>query len=285
MDKLLKMLGVDKLNEETQTEVKQKLSDYIDVKVNEGVAEKLSEEKDSLVELYEEKFDEYKEDITSKFSNFVDSILDEELTIPEKVLEFAKKGELYNDLIEQFKIRLSVDEGLLDEEVKNLLKEAKEEILALRGDMDKLTEQNLTLKGDAQEMAASLYLHEKMKGLTEDQKDHVLSILEGLTSKDEIDRKFKIVLESLDIKVNEEDDEDEEEEEEDVVDAKKKRKKENEKLKAAKDAETAGKRAKGMSETGRFEIEGDDDKRLDEDDSPFTQFKNQYLKVLKENKI
>jgi hypothetical protein len=271
MDKLLKLLGIDKLNEDTQAEVKQKLNDYIDVKVKEDVATKLSEEKDALVEKYEEKFEEYKEDITSKFSNFVDSILDEELTIPEKVLEFAKKGELYTDLIEQFKIRLSVDEGLLDDEVKGLLKEAKEEILSLRKDMDKLTEQNLTLKGDAQEMAASLYLHEKMKGLTEEQKSHVLSILEGVTSKEEIDRKFKIVLESLDIKINEEDDEDEDED-----DDKKKKDEDDDK----EDEEDEDKKNEG-----HFEVKDNKKSLNEDDDSPFTQFKNQYLKVLKENKI
>jgi hypothetical protein len=53
------------------------------------------------------------------------------MTIPDKVLEYARKGELYSDLIEQFKVRLGVDEGLLDEEVKALLKEAKTEIQIL----------------------------------------------------------------------------------------------------------------------------------------------------------
>ena len=46
--------------------------------------------------------------------------------------DYAKKGELYSDVIEQMQIRLGVDEGLLDEEIKQLLLEAKEKIQTLR---------------------------------------------------------------------------------------------------------------------------------------------------------
>jgi hypothetical protein len=66
-----------------------------------------------------------------------------EMTIPDKVLEYARKGELYADLIEQFKVRLGVDEGLLDEEVKSLLKEAKTEIQNLEVNLMKPLQKNL----------------------------------------------------------------------------------------------------------------------------------------------
>jgi gas vesicle protein len=77
MDKLLEMLGVQKLDEEKQDAIKEKLDTLIEVKAKESVDEMLKVEKDKLIEQYEEKFDAYKEDITSKFSNFVDEILDE----------------------------------------------------------------------------------------------------------------------------------------------------------------------------------------------------------------
>jgi GTP cyclohydrolase I len=93
MDKLLEMLGVQKLDEQKQDAIKEKLDTLIEVKAQETVTEMLKEEKDKLIEQYEEKFDAYKEDITSKFSNFVDEILDEQMTIPDKVLEYARKGE------------------------------------------------------------------------------------------------------------------------------------------------------------------------------------------------
>lgn len=251
MDKILELLGLEKLDESAQTEIKEKLSDIIDVKARELSEAKLQEEKDRLVEEYEEKFNEYKDDITSKFSNFVDSVLEEEMVIPDKVIEYARKGELYSDLIEQFKSRLAIDEGILDEEVKSLLKEAREEIISLRETLDEKTANELELQKDAQDMAAALYLRKKCDGLTESQKVRILEILEGITDKEEIDRKFKVVLGT----VTEEEMKDEEEEEE--VSPKKKKVAEG----------------KGFSQVKN--------KNLNED-GPFNNYIKQYVKILKE---
>jgi hypothetical protein len=282
MDKLLKLLGIDSLNEETQAEVKTKLQDYIDVKAKELSEEKVSEEKEVLVEKYEEKFEEYKKDVTAKFSNFVDNILEEELTIPEKVLEFAKKGELYDDLIEQFKVRLGVDEGLVDEEVKGLLKEAKEEILKLRGEIDSITEKHLEVTSDAQEMAAQLYLYEKCEGLTEKQKRHVMAILEGVEDKAEIDRKFAIIVEQADEEKEDDDDEEKEEmSEEDEKEDEDDDEKEDEDDDEKEMSEADKKKGKGLNEVTKKK----GDKLDEEDDSPFKQFKNQYLNTLRSNRV
>ena len=298
MDKILKLLGADKLNEDTQGDLKEKLQTIVEVEAKKLSDTKLTDEKQLLVEDYEKKFDEYKEDITQKFSNFVDNVLEKELVIPEKIMEYAKKGELYHDLIEQFKVRLSVDQGLLDEEVKSLLKEAKDEIVKLRKDTDERISENLELQKDAQEMAATLYLHDKCRGLTESQKEHMFSILSGILDSEEIDRKFEIVKESerfdpVEIgnaegekvikkmrkksdpkynedqveedekgdghaEVNEEDDEDDEDYDEE--DMKKKKKKKN----------------------GDDEDDDDDDDDMNESANPFKQYNSMYLKVLKE---
>lgn len=272
MDKLLELLGANKLNEDDQSQVKERLETLIEVKGQELSEAKLQEAKEQLVESYETKFEEYKEDITSKFSNFVDSVLEEEMTIPDKILEFAKKGELYHDLIEQFKIRLSVDEGLLDEEVKNLLKEAKGEILKLRTDLDESISKNLEVISDAQELASELYLRRKCDGLTESQKKRVLEMLSGIKDRAEIDRKFDVVLEAYD-----EDEEDKEEEEEQARKMKAKEE-EDEEEEDDEEEEEDGKKKKDVKEGNNT----DDD--LNED-SPFKQHLAQYKKILKEGKF
>jgi len=273
MDKLLEILGANKLNEEAQGQVKERLETLIEVKAQELSSSKLQEAKEQLVESYETKFEEYKEDITSKFSNFVDSVLEEEMTIPDKVLEFAKKGELYHDLIEQFKIRLSVDEGLLDEEVKGLLKEAKAEILKLRGNLDETIAKQLETINDAQELAAELYLRRKCDGLTEGQKKRVLEMLSGIKDRSEIDRKFDIVLETYDSKKDKE----EEEEGEDHED--KETKEEEDKEEMEEEEEEEDKKDKKDVKEGKNTDDG-----LNED-SPFKQHLNQYVKILKEGKF
>ena len=269
MEKLLEMLGVQKLDEKEQEAIKEKLETLIELKAKEALDEKLQEEKEKLIEQYEEKFDAYKEDITSKFSNFVDEILENEMVIPDKVLEYARKGELYADLIEQFKVRLGVDEGLLDEEVKALLKEAKEEIIELREQLDKTISEKLETKQDAQDLAAELYIRRKSDGLTESQKTHVLQMLEGINDRNEIDKKFDVILEAY----KDDDEDDDEDDDGDEDDDEKKKKK-----KMKKESDDPDGKGKVLNE--------DDDPKLDEEeDSPFKAHMDRYLQVLKENKV
>lgn len=214
---IAKLLGVEALDESLVTEVETKLSTLVENKVQEKVevlankkAEVMAKEmvesaldeekeilKEELVKEYEEKFETYKDTLAEKFSIFVDDILAEKLQIPENIKEFARKGELYSDLIEQFKVRLGIDEGLVDEEAKSLLSEAKDEILKLRDEKNALTEKFLNGKVLLHEASVALYLHEKCEGLTESQKEKVFSILEGITDKEVIDKKFDIVVDTL----------------------------------------------------------------------------------------
>jgi len=200
LKKVLEMLGTEALDESKQTEIKDVLETIIEAKAGEIAKEKveasLNEEKEKLVEEFEKKFEDYKEDVTSKFSNFVDSILEEEMVIPDKIIKYARLGELYEDLIDQFKVRLAIDEGLLDVEVKSMLGEAKTEITSLRSSVNELTGQKLTLEKDAKDLATHVYLRKKCDGLTEGQKSSVMNILEG-ASKADIDKKFSVVLESI----------------------------------------------------------------------------------------
>ena len=210
MKKLFEMLGLEKLDNSIQEEVKAKIETLIDAKADEKVSgmveTQIVSEKEKLVSEYEEKFEEYKEDITSKFSNFVDSIIEEELEIPEKVLEYAHRGELYSELIEQFKIRLAIDEGLLDNEVRSILAESKDTIVSLKEDLNKSICEKLDLEVDCQKMANNIHLRTKCDGLTEAHRQRVMSIL-GDSSVEDVNSKFDLVVETTKIeKTNEEED-------------------------------------------------------------------------------
>lgn len=196
LDKIQEKLGIEKLDEEKQKEIKQYLEETIDLKAKEKADEKIEEEKNKLVEKYENAFNEYKEDITSKFSDFVDNIMEKELQVPEKVQEYARIGERYQPILEQLKTMMAIDEGQFDEEAKDLIKESRDEIVKMKDKINNLTSENMELKKDAQEMAANIYLREKCEGLTESKKKRVMRLLEDVTSKDEIDRKFDLVVEN-----------------------------------------------------------------------------------------
>jgi len=268
LKKLLELLGVDSLDEAKQDEIKESLKTIIEARAKEEAETILKDDKETLITEMEEKFEDYKKEITSKFSNFVDSVLEEELVIPEKVLEYARKGELYNELIEQFKIRLAIDEGLLDEEVKDLLREAKKEILSLRGEVDGLIDDKLELELKTQQQDADMHLRQKADGLTEAKRLKVFELLEGVTDKEEIDKKFDLIVESLTVT---------EQEDEEGGDDDKKKCPEGEKW-----DEEAGK-CVAVSESKVDAEEEEEEVREDvnEDDNPFEQHLAQYTEFLK----
>jgi len=271
LKKILEMLGVDKLEEGKQDEVKQGLETVIEARGQEVAQEKLEESKEQLIEEMEEKFEDYKKDITSKFSNFVDNILEEELVIPDKVMEFARKGELYADLIEQFKLRLSIDEGLLDAEIKDLLREAKEEILSSREEIDGLTSDKLDLEMQKQELEAQMYLRKKSDGLTEAQKIKINELLGDVSDTDEIDQKFDLIVESIKLNDQEEEGDDDDDDDDDEKKKKKKKKKNDDDDDEKEDMEE-----------GHSEVEDDDKEKelITEDEKEDSPFKD-YLEVLR----
>jgi hypothetical protein len=284
LKKLLELLGVDSLDETKQEEIKDSLKTIIDTRAKEEAEKVIKSEKEALVESMEERFEEYKKEITSKFSNFVDSVLEEELVIPEKVLEYARKGELYNELIEQFKVRLAIDEGLLDDEVKDLLREAKKEILGLREQVDGLMEEKLEQELKTQQLDAEMHLRQKSDGLTEAKKLKVYELLEGVTDKDEIDKKFDLIVESLTVDEKEIDEKSEVECICPDCGATKT-------LTEATDCPACPECETEMGvkkDEGVIDVDEDDDKKdkkviTEDDKSPFTEFLEGYTKTLREN--
>jgi len=289
MEDILKALNVENLNEDQQKEIKEKLENIVDIKSRERADTLLDTEKGELVEGYEAKFEEYKSDITSKFSNFVDTVLEEELVIPDKVKEFARKGELYSDIIEQFKTRISVDEGILNDEVKTLLGEARDEIIDLRDKADETTAENLELREDAKKFAANIYLREKCDGFTPDQTKKVLAMLGDVYNKDDIDTKFDIISDSI-INLKEQDNEEKDENKCKCPECGKTITTD----KGCKDVkcpdcdvalvpDKGEKDEEGKNGKGKSEVK---DEAVDEDDkSPFQKMQGRWLNILKENRF
>ena len=56
MDKILELLGADKLNEDTQAQLKDKLTAIIEIEAKKQLESSLDEEKTNLIEEYEAKF-------------------------------------------------------------------------------------------------------------------------------------------------------------------------------------------------------------------------------------
>ena len=200
-DKIFEILKVDALDESSKELVAKYITDVVDLKAKEkslSISESvIAEEKERLSEEYEMKFNDYKEDIFSKWSDFTDKVIAEEVKIPSHVLEWAKVGEQYAPLLEAIRTQLAISEGSVDEEAKALLSEAKDEIISLREKLNKLMSENVTLQEDAKSMAVHIYLRKKCDGLTEAQRTKVMSLLEDESDVQKINEKFELVLEHI----------------------------------------------------------------------------------------
>lgn len=291
MDKIFEILGIERLDESKQEELKETLKTVIDIKAQEIAESKvvslLEGEKTKLEEEFGTKFDEYKESLTSKFSNFVDSVLDEEMIIPENVIKYAKQGELYHELIEQFKVRLAIDENMISDEVRGMLKEAKEEIEGLRSKLDESKGVTLDLEKDASEMAAQLYIREKCDGLTESQKKYVMNLIGTEVIKENIDKKFSVIVDTLGL-LKESDDKKEEkneEEEEEVFEMTCEACGNKESVKEETDEMECPECGKTMKPStvkeGRAVVKDEKKQKMNEEKTPWETYKSMWIKSIK----
>ena len=196
-EKIISLLGVTALDESIQETVISKLETLVEAKVNERLEEALEEAKEELVESYEMKFDKYKDEVLSRFSDFMDNVLEEEMQIPERVLEYARKGELYEDVIQTLKTRIAIDEGILDPEIAEVLAEAKEEILVLRDELNETMSEQMDARELLKEARAELYLTELCEDLDYTDSMKMRVMLEGVTDLEEMEYKFGVLSEAM----------------------------------------------------------------------------------------
>ena len=304
MDDILKLLKTDMLTEAEANVLKEKLELLVADKVNEKVEEKIVVLKEELEAEYEEKLSKHIDEVTANFSDFMDKVIDEELEIPTSVIEFAKKGELYSDLIEDFKVRLSIDEGYLTDEIKETMVEAKNEIENLKDQLNNSIDEAIELREDNKKLTAIAYINEKCDGLTVVQKSKVVSLLDGLFEKSEIDRKFDLIVETFGITEaksckNEEDDEEDQgqqkqgqqkqkqkqkqgqDDEEEDLDEEGQQKQGQQKQKQVSQQDDEDVQGKGQKEVEK-EIEDEEDKEKQQKNEGFNSVLAAYKKILTE---
>jgi hypothetical protein len=275
LTKVFEILKVEALDESAKAEVEKFITDLVDIKAKDKALEiseaVLAEAREELTEEFEQKFEDYKEETLSKWSDFVDSVIAEELQIPEEIKQYAKYGEQFKPILDQIRTQLGINEGTLDDTAKDLLKEAKSEIESLRSEYNGLMKEAMELREDAKEMAAHIYLRKKCDGLTEAQKTKVMAIMGDITDVKQINEKFELVLEHV---LDEKKKHKKEEEEEELDEKKKKAKKcETEDEDLDDDAPKKKKSKKGMDGDGLMES-------TLEDGTPFSTLIDEYKKIV-----
>ena len=119
-----------------------------------------------------------------------------------EVIEYnVQEIEAYQDLINDIKIRMTVDAGLLDDEIKSLLKECKQEILTLKQNISDLQQDNLETFEACRIMSLQIHTNYRLMEIKDDVKREKLKKLLLTTDADmlymdvdKVDNMFDVIL-------------------------------------------------------------------------------------------
>lgn len=146
--------------------------------------------KESTLEQVKEEVESHKEGLVDKLSSFLDEELKE--LIPDSIVEAAAKVEIYEPLVESMKSAFAEKGIEIGSEGHEVLKEARDEIVTLRDDVNTKTVAYNELSEKSEQLLARYVLNEKCEGLTVEQKDKVCTIFKN-DSVEEINEKFDSV--------------------------------------------------------------------------------------------
>lgn len=141
------------------------------------------------VKQLEEQFEEAQDILEDKTYRFVEDFLNDGIDLPREMRKYIAIGQRYSNFIDMFKSRVRFDEGLLNQETKDLLMMARAEIKKMRGIISGTKADTLQIKKDMQNMERAIYTHEQIQLLkTDSQKKKARTLCEGITSKYKIDQ-------------------------------------------------------------------------------------------------
>lgn len=170
-------------------------------------------ELETITEEYDEKMATLEEKLVGTIDKFIDSEISE--SISDEAIAKIAINETYKPIVDDI---VSIFENkfvALDTEGHAILKEAKEEIESLEDKLSSTMAEKMELKEDVDESKSAILILKESEGLTETQKDRIVTFFEG-KDYEEIKSKISSFVEL--ITENEEEEDDDETVNEDVSD-------------------------------------------------------------------
>ena len=155
---------------------------------NKRIAEGVAAEKEALVKQYDEKMVLLEHKVYGDLDSFIDNEI-----IPQVdagIIEKIAINEAYQPIVKGFMKVLNENFVNTDSEGAGLLNEAKEEIVGLRKDMNKLMSEKVGLKNKLEQTAKLLVISESTEGLDKSKKEKVFNMFKT-KSFDETESKIK----------------------------------------------------------------------------------------------
>lgn len=178
-------------------EEKARLEKEYNEKLEKVINEEYEELKTTLNEEYETKVNTLEEQYVEKLDAFLEHEISEQIS--DEAISKIAINETLAPVVNGIK-KVFAENGLeLDSEGSALLKEALEEITALKDDVNRLTEENLELNKFLEKMATRDLLGTKTEGMLPEQKERVYNMFEDKSFEEvetKVDEFVDIVLET-----------------------------------------------------------------------------------------
>jgi hypothetical protein len=154
----------------------------------------LTEETQTTVEEFktekEQEMETFVEGIIEKLDEYLD--LEVSKAIPADAIETSAKVAVLEPIVNGFKSVMEENYIRFDEEQFGLLKESREEILNLRGQLAETVEESMALNKKLKNVARDVNISKVCEGLTESQRERAVKLLEGVDAS-EIESRFSMI--------------------------------------------------------------------------------------------
>lgn len=158
--------------------LEEKAEEFCTLEVN----ERLKVEKENLIKEYDSKLELFESNIVDKLDLFLESEITK--NISEEAIEKIAINETYRPIVEDIVKIFEEKYVALDTEGYGILKEAKEEIVKLEESVSETIAEKMELQIENDKLKSGVLFLEKTEGLTKEQKNKVLTLIEGKDYKD-----------------------------------------------------------------------------------------------------
>jgi hypothetical protein len=159
-----------------ESEVK-KLEDKAEEFCTKEVSERLELAKTALIKEYDGKFEKFENNLVEKLDLFLESEINS--NISDEMINKIAVNETYRPIVEEIAKIFEEKYVALDTEGYGILKEAKEEIVKLEGEISNTISEKMEVVSENEKLKSAVLFLESVEGLKKTQKEKVLSLIEG----------------------------------------------------------------------------------------------------------
>jgi len=180
-----------KLLEAVDTDHTNKLIAVVN-KIDEDHTAKLKQVIARYETILKEEANQFKDSFVGEISNYLELYLDR--TIPAQQIQEATENTAARNMIDQIKKIVAVDKAFINENIKEALMDGKQTIDGLRGELNKVIQENVKINKENNAIKTNLILEKNTMSFPEEKKQYVMRVLAD-KSPEYVSENFNYVIE------------------------------------------------------------------------------------------